>query len=126
MSTALPTQNEAWGFYGTISHHTQRPDLAYGCASDAIARAAQADPEAVRAFLDSRYGRHFADLVADHIHLNEMTMPVAIEHAVAKWTVQRISHATSRATGIPAGLPWLMGYVEHARIEAEAAEEGGA
>jgi hypothetical protein len=125
MSTALPTQNEAWGFYGTISHHTQRPDLAYGCASDAIAHTTGAEPEAVRAFLDSRYGRHFADQVADHLNLDEMAMPYAIERAIATWSAWRIGRATSRATGIPVGLPYLMGFVEHARIEADAAGEEG-
>ena len=116
--TALPTQNEAWGFYGTIAHHSNRPDLAFGCASDAIAKATGCSDAAVRAFMDSQYGRHFADAVSNL--LPGHNMPDAIDHTISHWMSLTINRMTQRKLGIPAGLPYLTGFVQHAAIEAEA------
>ena len=53
-----PSQNTAWGFYGTISSHAD-PDEAWPLAMTAIGTATGCPGEAVRDFLDSRHGRHF-------------------------------------------------------------------
>ena len=63
-STTLPSRNEAWGFFGTMQTAGADPMQAWNAASAMIAAETDASPEGVRDFLDSRYGRHFADDVA--------------------------------------------------------------
>ena len=63
-TTILPTRNEAWGFFGTMQTAGADPMQAWNAASAMIAAATEASAEGVRDFLDSRYGRHFADDVA--------------------------------------------------------------
>jgi CRP-like cAMP-binding protein len=114
----LITQNEAWGFYGTISR-AERPDEAWRLAFEAIADATGASPEGVRAFLDSLHGRHFADDV-----LNESKgaadLAQAVERAVLRWMAWRIVRKTARQTGIPQGQPYLTGFVHDCEIMLEA------
>ena len=54
------TRNPDWGFFGTIRHHAD-PAAAWPLALAAITTATGCTDEQVRAFLDSRDGRHFAD-----------------------------------------------------------------
>jgi hypothetical protein len=77
----LPSNNEAWGFFGTIRHHADPAD-AWPIAMQAIGEATGCSDVGVRDFLDSR---------------------------------------TSRETGIPRGLPYLIGFVTDCEIMAEAA-----
>ena len=124
MTTAtLPTRNEAWGFFGTMSQDRVDAQRAWEIASTLIAAATDASPEGVRDFLDSRHGRHFADEVSNALHEGR-ALDAAIEHAVARWQGWRIDRRTSRETGIPAGLPYLTGWVAHFQIldEIDAAE----
>jgi hypothetical protein len=53
MSTILPTENQDWGFWGTMREHAAD---AWPIAFTAIHNATSTDPASVRAFLDSRYG----------------------------------------------------------------------
>jgi hypothetical protein len=62
-NTILPSENEAWGFRGTINRAGYRTDRAWDVASTMIAAKTGAPPAGVRDFLDSRHGRHFADSV---------------------------------------------------------------
>ncbi|HYF07618.1 MAG TPA: hypothetical protein VD970_08350, partial [Acetobacteraceae bacterium] len=105
--TVLPTRNTEWGFWGTMG---ERAAEAWPVASAAIEDATGADLDAVRAFLDSRHGRHFADEVVSQLHAG-VGVPEAIAQATATWMGWRIGRRTSRETGIPAGLPYLTGYV---------------
>jgi hypothetical protein len=68
----LPTENEAWGFYGTMSRY--RYDLGdlhdmqgtWRMAFAALMNAFPGAPsKAIRKFLDSKPGRHFGDAVTD-------------------------------------------------------------
>ncbi|WP_333669624.1 hypothetical protein [Elioraea tepidiphila] len=63
--TILPTENTSWGFWGTMR---ERAAAAWPIAFTAIHDATAANAEAVRTFLDSRHGRHFADEVSNHLH----------------------------------------------------------
>ena len=130
-ATTPKTQNEAWGFFGTIStstdHATANP--AWDIASQEIARTTGADANAVRAFLDSRDGRHFADDVIGAYQILQRSptpkaddMTTAIRSATAKWMAWSIDRRISRDTGIPAGLPYLTGFVIDAGIQEAAAE----
>lgn len=114
----LATNNTAWGFFGTIRHDAD-PATAWPTAMEAIAAATGCPDEAVRDFLDSRHGRHFADDVANGLFTG-LDLKAAIEAAVGRWMTWTIDRRTSRETGIPHGLPYLTGFVTHYEILAEA------
>ena len=116
-STTLQTANEAWGFFGTIRHHAD-PAEAWPLAMSAIAAATRCPDAAVRDFLDSRHGRHFADDVANGL-VAGLTLQGAIDAAVERWMGWTIGRRTERETGIPRGLPYLTGFVTLCEIEAE-------
>jgi hypothetical protein len=101
-----PTQNPDWGFWGTMA--AQAP-AAWPEALSQIAQATGEAAEAVRAFLDSRHGRHFANHVLDQAQA--LPLPQAIAKATQAWMAWSISRQTSSATGIPRGLPYLTGFV---------------
>ena len=109
------TQNDAWGFWGTMNEHAS---AAWPLAMTAISDATGQPLESVRVFLDSRHGRHFADDVAGELARGD-TLKEAIDTAIARWMGWRIDRRTSRETGIPKGLPYLTGFANHYAIMAE-------
>jgi len=111
-----PTQNEAWGFWGTMG---ERAAQAWPIAFTAIHDATGADPDSVRAFLDSRHGRHFADEVQNELYRGG-SIEGCITRATGTWMGWKINDRTSRQTGIPAGLPYLTGFVINEGIAANA------
>jgi hypothetical protein len=114
MSPILPTRNEAWGFFGTMQMAGVDPMQAWNAASGMIAAETDATPEAVRDFLDSRHGRHFADDVLSELaKAGPGMLEEAIEAAITRWQARRIGRATHRELGIPMGLPYLNGLVGH-------------
>ena len=119
-SNIPPSENQTWGFFGTIAHHAEA-DAAWPLAMTAIADATGCSPDEVRAFLDSRYGRHFADDVANALAEGH-PLADAIAATATKWMGWTIGRATARDTGIPQGLPYLTGFVMHAAIEADATD----
>ena len=84
----------------------------------AIGTATGCEAEAVRDFLDSRHGRHFADDVANGLFAG-LSLPAAIDAAVERWMAWRIGKRTEREHGIPRDLPYLTGWVMNCEIEAE-------
>ena len=120
IETTLSTNNEAWGFWGTIERCEQATDTAaaWAIASEAIAGATTCSPEGVRDFLDSRHGRHFADDVVNEL-VRGLTLREAISAATQRWMGWRIGRRMSRETGIPHGLPYLTGLVADYGIMAE-------
>ncbi len=117
--TIFPAQNTEWGFCGTMR---ERAAEAWPIVFTAIHDATAADRESVRAFLDSRHGRHFADEVANHLHADK-SIADAIAAATGTWMGWRIGRRTSRETDIPAGLPFLTGFVISEGIAADAAHD---
>ena len=117
-NTIPATQNDAWGFWGTMNDDAQ---AAWPIAMTAISDATCQPLESVRLFLDSRHGRHFADDV-----LNEMlrgdNIKQAIDAAVTRWMGWTISGHTSKDYGIPKGLPYLTGFVIHCEVTDESFE----
>ena len=95
--------------------------LAWPRALRAICRATGEDADAVRLFLDSRFGRHFADSVQSARH-HGLDLDSAIEQAVAHWMTWRIGRSAYQRYGIPVGTPHLVGFVNHC----SAAEAGAA
>lgn len=115
--TAIPaTENEPWGFWGTMEEHAE---AAWPLAMTAISDATGQPLESVRVFLDSRYGRHFADDVLNEL-LRAHTIQQAINAAVTRWMGWTIGRQTSKDYGIPKGLPYLTGFVVHCEILDEA------
>jgi len=115
MKTTPPlpaSENKNFGFWGTMNEHAT---VAWPMALAAIAQATGADPAAARLFLDSRYGRHFADDVLNQIHAGR-PLPEAIAAATAQWMIWKIGRHTTADTGIPRGLPYLTGFVIHCDI----------
>lgn len=122
----LPTQNPAWGFHGTLrtaGMTQQLVDEAWRRATLYISAETGADPEAIRAFLDSRQGRHFADDVWCAMSRADQTVTTAIASTCDRWMGWKISKRTSEETGIPRGLPYLLGFVEHEGIMLEEGED---
>lgn len=114
-SEPLASRNHTWGFYGTIGHHVS-PEIAWRTALRQITEATGCDPQEVRAFLDSRYGRHFADDVLNVLS-DTGDLVSAVSDAIARWMDWRIARRVSRKQGIPRGLPYLTGMVIHCSIE---------
>ncbi|HYF06247.1 MAG TPA: hypothetical protein VD970_01395 [Acetobacteraceae bacterium] len=99
--TVLPTENTEWGFWGTMG---ERAAEAWPVAFAAIEDATGADPDAVRAFLDSRHGRHFADEVVGQLHAGA-GLPEAIAQARATWMAGGSGGAPTARAGSRRGCP---------------------
>ncbi len=118
-NTNIPTtQNEWWGFWGAMQ---EEAPAAWAIALPAIATVTGCEPDAVRAFLDSRHGRHFADEVKNHL-LKGKALADAIDATITQWMTWTIGRLTSKQHGIPRGLPYLTGFVVHCEIMEETAE----
>ncbi|MBL0143841.1 MAG: hypothetical protein IPP91_17490 [Betaproteobacteria bacterium] len=112
-TTQIPaTQNEAWGFWGTMAGDAP---AAWSKAMTTIADATGESLDAVRIFLDSRHGRHFADDVLNQMHAGRVPKD-AIHAATQQWMSWKIGRHTSKQHGIPRGLPYLTGFVAHCDI----------
>ena len=122
-TTQIPaTQNDVWGFWGTMNEHAS---AAWPLAMTAIASATGTELDAVRIFLDSRHGRHFADDVQNGLYRGQ-TLADAVAAATQQWMGWTIGRRTSKQYGIPRGLPYLTGFVIHCEIGEEAASEASA
>ena len=126
-----PSRNEDFGFFGTITITTcalrdRRSAEVWTLASRLIAEVIRADSEdeviGIRDFLDSRMGRHFADDVIGNMTGCNIDLETAITSAIRRWQDWRISRQTEREDGIPAGLPYLTGWVQHFAVAAAMAE----
>ena len=104
-----------FGFWGTMQ---ELAPAAWAIALPTIASATGCEPEQVRAFLDSRHGRHFADDVQNELYVGA-TLKDAIGQATAKWMGWTIGRMTAKETGIPRGMAYLTGFVVQAAIDDE-------
>jgi hypothetical protein len=110
----LPSNNHDWGFYGSIRHHAE-PEQAWPLAMTAIMTATSFSDEAVRDFLDSKYGRIFADDVANAL-VDGHELNGAVEAAVERWMRWETDSYMQAQSGIPVGLPYLVGLVGDGEI----------
>jgi len=125
----LPSRNEDYGFFGTLTVCPQRDrrsaevwDLASRLIAEAIGADSEDERVGIRDFLDSRMGRHFADDVVSNLTGGSTPLEAAIAAAIHRWQDWRISRQTERAEGIPAGLPSLTGWVQHFVVAAAMAK----
>ena len=110
------TMNPDWGFFGSLR---DQAEIAWPIAMTAISDATYQPLESVRAFLDSRHGRHFADEVLNGLHAGS-DLQEAIHAATQRWMGWTIGRLTSKQHGIPKGLPYLTGFVIHCALVEEA------
>lgn len=125
----LPSRNPDHGFFGTLTtcpKRDRRSVEVWVLASTLIATAIRADSEdemiGIRDFLDSRMGRHFADDVVGHMTGCNIDTETALNSAIRTWQDWRISRQTECCDGIPAGLPYLTGWVQHFAVAATTSE----
>jgi hypothetical protein len=116
----LPSRNEGHGFFGTLTScplRDRRSAEVWALASNLIAAAIRADSEdemiGIRDFLDSRMGRHLADDVIGAMTGCGIDSETALKSSIRTWQDWRISCRTEREEGIPKGLPYLTGWVQH-------------
>ena len=112
----LRTENEGYGFYGIMSLDGCA-DAAWGIAMREIGKNTGASSKAVRAFLDSSWGRHFADDV--HCFLSDAPLEQAIKAAIVRWNSWKLNLRTRREYGIPTPMRYLSGMVYAAAVYAE-------
>lgn len=120
-----PSCNEDYGFFRTLTvcpQRDRRSSEVWTLASRLIAEAINANGEdemiGIRDFLDSRIGRHFADDVVGNMIGCGIRLEAAIGSAIHRWQDWRINRQTEREHGIPAGLPYLTGWVQHFAVTA--------
>jgi hypothetical protein len=125
----LPSRNGDYGFFRTMTvcpQRDRRSDEVWALASAMIAKAIQATTEdemiGIREFLDSRMGRYFGDDVVGNMVGCTIDSEAAIKSVIRRWQDWRISRQLERDEGIPAGLPYLTGWVLHFAVAAAMAE----
>jgi len=125
----LPSRNTDHGFFATITVcplRDRRSAEVWTRTSRMIAEVIRAESEdemvGIRDFLDSRMGRQFADDVVGNMTGCNIALEPAIASAIRHWQDWRISRQTERCDGIPAGLPYLTGWVQHFAVTAAMAE----
>jgi len=119
------SRNEDYGFFRTLTvcpERDRRSSEVWNLASRLIAEAIGASSEdemiGIRDFLDSRMGRHFADDAVRNLTGCNIGLEAAIASAIRRWQDWRIDRNTEREHGIPAGLPYLTGWVQHFAVTA--------
>jgi hypothetical protein len=125
----LPSRNEDYGFFRTLTVCPERDRSSaevWTLASRMIAECIHADSEdemiGIRNFLDSNIGRHFADDVVGNMTGCNIGLEAAVNSTIRRWQGWRIDRATERSEGIPAGLPYLTGWLQHFAVTAAMAE----
>lgn len=88
-----------------------------------IAESTGEDMDSVRAFLDSKWGRHFADDVHNFLFAGQ-DLATAIKSATTRWMNWKLNRATRRDFGIPMSFngAYLTAFVITAASEAETSE----
>jgi hypothetical protein len=106
------SQNARYGFWGTIALQVGPAfvDTAWTDAMVQVAQATGCETWEVRAFLDSRYGRHFADDVSNEF-ARVGSVQRAIEEVVGRWMKRQVDERTRANFGIPRGVPYLTAVV---------------
>jgi hypothetical protein len=110
----LPTENESWGFYGTIDSIRRERDPdgkgmsvddAWRVAFGAVMKLFPGIPsKSIREFLDSKDGRHFADLLTFHLDqhpLDARKLEKAVRGAFGSAQGNYYKKALATLAGVP-------------------------
>lgn len=114
----IETRNEMYGFWGAMNLEGKAA-AAWPLAMRAIAKSTGMEPDVVRAFLHSAWGRHFADTVYDRL-CSGRNLTTAVDEAVERWQGWTLGRRTRRELGIPTPMRYLDGMVYAAAAYAEA------
>jgi len=117
-NSILPSQNKKWGFWGTMVH-LKKATESWPLAMSGIAKASDQPPEAVRAFLDSRDGRYFADEVGAFLG-EGLSVSDAVSKAVHRWMAP--ANKKSGFESFPAETPYLTACILSVQAEADSAQ----
>lgn len=101
----IQTTNPDWGFYGTMAHQTD-PGQAWDLTLPKLVQITGWDEDTVQIFLDSRYGRHFADTVSENLFLGK-PLDQAIDAAIKTWMAWRVTRRTAKDWDAPLGEAYL-------------------
>lgn len=102
---ALKTNNQDWGFFGTIAlANCDQAQEAWDMAMEKLEAETSHTPEDIRTWLDSRSGRHFADNVVEKLR-NE-SLEESIDAAIKRWNSWKPSN-TQRKNGAPSWATYL-------------------
>ena len=82
----LPTQNKKWGFWGTASNLIGKDKVqeAWDTAFELIQKTAGFTPQETLALLDSRWGRHTVNEMAEEISVDKETFSKAFNRKMTK------------------------------------------
>lgn len=95
----VETQNRGWGFYGEFVD-AGIADEAWAAAVAALVPRSGFSEDEVAEFLDSRFGRQFADDVRNGL-ARGLTIAAAVEAAAERWAAWRLSERAARSLGVP-------------------------
>lgn len=112
----MKTRKEGYGSYGTM-YLDGCAEEAWEIAMQVIGAETGAEPDEVRNFLDSRWGRHFADTV--RCFLERCSLREAIAETIREWNGWKLSLRTRRELDIPTPMPYLTGMVYAASSQAQ-------
>jgi rubrerythrin/fructose-specific component phosphotransferase system IIB-like protein len=116
----LPSENEDWGFFGTLSHRlgSTLASTAWNAAFPLVVKALKMTSVRVQAFLDSTMGRHFADQVlnaaADEAGLDLFTSANTDAKVAAQWKKVTDRHL---ATAIAVALKTPRNFLDKTSVE---------
>ncbi len=99
----LQSLDQWYGFWGSMG---DAAETAWALALPAIVAATGCEEDEVRDFLDSRYGRHFADTVRCHQERGH-ALAQAIGAAITEWRGYHVGKGARRAYGMPEGADYL-------------------
>lgn len=87
MVIILDTENKNWGFWGTAKGYLKNKiDMqeVWNGISKLLQKETLLTPEQTRKFLDSRWGRHFADRYCEELRTNAETFIKTVERVLTK------------------------------------------
>lgn len=116
IDTTPTSCNYSWGFWGTIAMAGYDPASAWAAALPCLHDATDHDPYAIRDWLDSRAGRHFADQVVGSLTLGT-ELHDAIERAVAQRMAQYVTDTAPPELAPAIGMPTLWAEIALAEME---------
>ena len=101
----IQTSNPDWGFYGTMAHEND-PGQAWDLTLPKLVHMTGWEEDTVQIFLESRYGRHFADTVRDKM-VSGLPLGEAIDAAIKTWMAWRVDKRLAKDWDAPLGEAYL-------------------
>lgn len=101
----LASENKNYGFYGTMYNMEYDVDDVWKIAFKKIKKATEQSDKAVRAYLDSGYGRHFADMVIDCDRVTHKGKRLSISQSIDMVIDEQMRYNATRADAHTVRMP---------------------